>query len=106
MESNQFFVAGINYKKTDAAIRGEFAIGTEQYISLLQNAGKAGLSELFVLSTCNRTEIYGLAPDADSLINLLCDETAADAATFRQLCYIKHGNEAIEHIFSVGAGLD
>jgi glutamyl-tRNA reductase len=106
MEMNQFFVAGINYKKTDAAIRGEFAIGTEQYISLLQKAGKAGLSELFVLSTCNRTEIYGVAPDADTLVNLLCDETAGDVTTFRQLCYIKQGNEAIEHIFSVGAGLD
>jgi glutamyl-tRNA reductase len=58
------------------------------------------------LSTCNRTEIYGIAPDADTLINLLCSETVGDKDTFLQLAYIKQGQEAIEHIFSVGAGLD
>jgi glutamyl-tRNA reductase len=106
MEMNRFFVAGINYKKTDTAIRGEFAIGTAQYTSLLHKANHAGLSELFVLSTCNRTEIYGLAPDADTLINLLCDETTGDSATFRELCYVKQDKDAIEHLFAVGAGLD
>jgi glutamyl-tRNA reductase len=106
MEMNQFFVAGINYKKTDAAIRGKFAIGTDQYASLLQKASDAGLSELFVLSTCNRTEIYGIAPSASTLINLLCSETVGDNVIFQQLCYSKQGKDAIEHIFSVGAGLD
>ena len=106
MNMNQFFVAGINYKKTDAAIRGEFAVGSDKYASLLEKAASWGLQELFVLSTCNRTEIYGLAADANTLINLLCSETVGDADTFRQLCYIKNGQEAIEHIFSVGAGLD
>ena len=106
MEMNQFFVAGINYKKTDAAIRGKFAIGADQYASLLQRASDAGLSELFVLSTCNRTEIYGIAPSASTLINLLCSETVGDNVIFQQLCYTKQGKEAIEHIFSVGAGLD
>ncbi len=106
MEINQFFVTGINYKKTDAAIRGEFAVSPDQYASLLQKAILLGLTEIFILSTCNRTEIYGLSPDADTLITLLCGETTGDADTFRQLCYIKQGKEAIEHIFSVGAGLD
>lgn len=103
---DQFFVAGINYRKSDAGIRGDFAVNHEQYASLLSHAKKAGLSEVFVLSTCNRTEIYALAPDAELLINLLCRETVGDADTFRRLAYVKQGKEAIEHIFSVGAGLD
>lgn len=106
MEKGQFFVAGINYKKTDAAIRGDFAINQDQYSSILSNAARIGLKELFVLSTCNRTEIYGLAPNADTLIQLLCEVTVGDAATFLQLCYIKKDEEALQHIFSVGAGLD
>ncbi len=106
MQIDHFFVAGINYRKTDAGIRGDFAVNAEQYASLLQKADAAGLSELFVLSTCNRTEIYGIAPDADTLINLLCSETVGDKETFSQLAYIKQGNEAVEHIFSVAAGLD
>jgi glutamyl-tRNA reductase len=40
---SNFFVAGINYKKSDACVRGQFAIGTEQYISILQKAGLLGL---------------------------------------------------------------
>lgn len=106
MEKGQFFVAGINYKKTDAGIRGNFAINPDQYHAILDNARRIGLKELFVLSTCNRTEIYGVAPDADTLIQLLCDVTVGDAETFLQLCYVKKDKAALQHIFSVGAGLD
>jgi len=106
MEMKQFFTAGINYKKTDAAIRGEFAVSSEQYASLLEKAASAGVKEMFILSTCNRTEIYGVSDNVTLLINLLCSETAGDVDTFRQLCYIKQGKEAIQHIFEVGAGLD
>ena len=106
MQINQFFVAGINYKKSDAAIRGDFAVSQDQYAVLLEKAEQAGVKEVFILSTCNRTEIYGIASEAIILINLLCSETVGNAATFQQRCYIKQGKEAIEHIFSVGAGLD
>jgi glutamyl-tRNA reductase len=105
-ELDNFFIAGINYKKTDVSIRGSFAINTTQYSSLLQKASAHKLKELFVLSTCNRTEIYGIANDVDDLVELLCSETTGDINTFKQLSYIKRGSEAIEHLFSVGAGLD
>lgn len=106
MDTTHFFVAGINYKKTDANIRGQFAIHPDQYLALLQKAAFLNLPEIFVLSTCNRTEIYALANDAEVLIDLLCSETTGDAATFRSLCYSKQGPEAIQHLFEVGAGLD
>ncbi len=101
-----FFVAGINYKKSDASIRGQFAISGEQYNNLLEKAALQGLNELFVLSTCNRTEIYGFAHNSTQLINLLCSETIGDAATFTQSAYVKNGTDAISHLFHVGAGLD
>lgn len=101
-----FFVAGINYKKSDAAIRGSFAISNEQYNNIIQKANAEGLNELFIISTCNRTEIYGFAQSSNHLINLLCSETIGNADDFKKQAYIKKGNEAIEHIFEVGAGLD
>ena len=58
---SKFWIAGINYKKTDATIRGQFAIQDEQYTNLLKQALEIGLNEVFVLSTCNRTEIYGFS---------------------------------------------
>jgi glutamyl-tRNA reductase len=103
---SNFYVAGINYKKSDASIRGQFAINNDQYSTLLEQAPLAGLNELFILSTCNRTEIYGFAHNSDQLIDLLCSQTQGDAATFKQSAYIKNGLEAVEHVFSVGAGLD
>lgn len=103
---SNFFVAGINYKKSDASVRGQFAIGSDQYNNILQKASEQGLDELFILSTCNRTEIYGFAYCSHQLVELLCSETVGDSTTFRQSAYIKNGMDAIEHVFSVGAGLD
>jgi len=94
MHLNQFFVIGINYKKTDVSIRGQFAINADQYNALLQKANKQEIREIFVLSTCNRTEVYALAPSAAVLIQLLCSETEGSANTFKELCYIKQGQEA------------
>ena len=87
--NSNFFVAGINYKKTDAEVRGEFAVNPDQYSLLLQKAREVGLNELFVVSTCNRTEIYGSANEADQLIRLLCSFTEGSEETFRGLAYIK-----------------
>ena len=103
---SRFFVAGINYKKTDASIRGQFAVSNEQYEKILALASASHLNELFILSTCNRTEIYGFAEDASQLIQLLCTQTIGHSATFTELAYIKNGLAAIDHLFQVSAGLD
>src|SRR5687768_18085873 len=102
----KFHVAGINYKKTDASIRGQFAIGKEQYASILDLAPFYGINELFILSTCNRSDLYGFGETAKELIQLLCSQTVGDIATFTELAYIKTGTEAVQHLFEVGAGLD
>ena len=101
MDLQKFCIAGINYKKADAELRSLFAVNDEQYIAILNNASSFGIREVFVLSTCNRTEIYGLTENADDLINLLCLETAGDVQTFNKSAYIKKGPDAIEHIFNV-----
>lgn len=106
MDINHFFVTGINYKKTDAAIRSQYAVSPDIYSSLLSSADEQGLDEVFVISTCNRTEIYGITDDAGKLINLLCSQTGGDERTFRKLSYSKHGYAAIEHLWQVAAGLD
>jgi len=106
IDISKFFTVGINYKKTDVSRRGLFAISNEQYHDILQKAGEYGIRELFILSTCNRTEIYGFAENADQLIQLICNETAGNIGEFRQLAYIKKGIEAVDHLFHVGAGLD
>lgn len=103
---SKLFIAGINYKKTDASVRGMYAINKDQYANLLLKAAQYNVSDFFVLSTCNRTEIYGFAEDATTLCHLLCSETEGDLASFQELAYIKNGTDAVEHLFHVAAGLD
>ncbi|MFT3845608.1 MAG: glutamyl-tRNA reductase [Lacibacter sp.] len=103
---SNFFIAGINYKRTDATIRGQFALNTEQYITLLELGSSYSINEFFIVSTCNRTEIYGFAENVNQLIELLCSQTEGSAETFTQLAYIKKGITAVEHLFHVGGGLD
>ena len=101
-----FFIAGINYKKSDAISRGQYAINNNQYTSLLSLAPKFGIKELFVLSTCNRTEIYGFADDVLSLCSLLCTQTQGSLDNFIEMSYVKNGTKAIDHLFEVAAGID
>jgi glutamyl-tRNA reductase len=101
-----FYVAGISYKKIEAETRGQFAISNDQYVSLLSHADAFNIHEFFVLSTCNRTEIYGFADDAEQLVKFLCSETVGTPENFIESSYIKSGEEAIRHLFAVGAGLD
>lgn len=101
-----FFIAGLNYKKSDAAIRGRFSINSDQYAHIISLAKEQGLCDFFVLSTCNRTEIFGFASSQDQLPALLCSQTEGSLEEFKQVAYQKSGIKAIEHLFNVAAGLD
>ena len=105
-DSSRFFVAGINYKKTDASIRSIFALNDDQYQLLLKQASTYGIQECFVISTCNRTEIYGVAENALLLIDLLCRYTEGPQEQFEEIAYQKQGQAAVQHLFRVTAGLD
>src|SRR5258705_7152533 len=101
-----FYIAGINYKKTDAELRSKFAIGNDQHKQILEQAKLNGINDVFVLSTCNRTEIYGFADQSSQLIDLVCSQTTGSKEVFSEIAYIKKGSEAIDHLFEVAAGLD
>ena len=103
---SSFFIAGINYKKSDASVRGQFSINADQYLDIIASAHQYKVKEFFVLSTCNRTEIYGFAANVDQLCQLLCSHTEGKLDSFYEGSYQKSGLEAIEHLFNVSAGLD
>lgn len=105
-DTARFFVVGINYKKSDARVRGQFAVNDQQYEAILELAKQKDISELFVLSTCNRTELYGVADSAADLEALLCTQTAGDLSLFREMRYAWSCQQAMNHLFRVGAGLD
>ncbi len=106
MDMNNFFVVGINYKKTDAVRRGQFAINPSQYQLLIDKNRENRSASFFVLSTCNRTEIFGFASCANDFAEMICSVTEGRLHDFNELCYHYQGREAIQHLFHVAAGLD
>ena len=103
---NHFCVAGINYRKSDISIRSKFYLLPEQATLLLQAAVSKNFPGCLVLSTCNRTEIYGICAHPEKLIEMLCVHTHGNMQDFIEHGYQYCETEAIEHLFKVAAGLD
>jgi glutamyl-tRNA reductase len=101
-----FYALGISYKKADAVMRGKFSLDANSKATLLMQAEAEGIEALLVTSTCNRTEIYGFANHPYELIKLLCENSKGTVEEFQEYAYIYKNNEAINHMFRVGTGLD
>ncbi|MFC7356281.1 glutamyl-tRNA reductase [Jejudonia soesokkakensis] len=101
-----FYAIGLNYKKADATIRGHFSITEETQLSILKAAKEDGIDSLTVISTCNRTELYGFAASSKDLIKILCEHTHGTMEEFEKVAYIHKNEAAISHLFKVGTGLD
>ncbi len=103
---SHFSVAGINYRKSDVNIRGKFSLSGDQCQHVLSQSLQKNIPGVFVLSTCNRTEVYGLCNDPGDLIELLCLHTQGTVQDFLQHGYVLQGLDAADHLFKVSAGLD
>lgn len=104
--STTFYALGLSYKKADAVIRGKFSLDTKAQSDLLLKAKAEGIESLIVTSTCNRTEIYGFAHHPYELIKLLCENSNGSVEEFQEVAYIYKNEEAVNHMFRVGTGLD
>ena len=105
-KQSSFYALGLSYKKADAAIRGKFSLDNQAKSTLLIQAEAEGIEALLVTSTCNRTEIFGFAQHPYQLIKLLCENSNGSVEEFQEVAYIYKNQEAINHMFRVGTGLD
>ena len=105
-ELTNFYVIGISYRNADLYTRGKYSLSKAQRLAILKKAQVQGIKEIFISSTCNRTEIYSFADNPSVLVDLLCENSKGDRETFENLGYILKNTEAINHIFKVGTGLD
>jgi glutamyl-tRNA reductase len=116
----ELFVTGLSHRTAPVAVRERLAIvpgELEAHVRRL--AAAAGMREAVVLSTCNRTEIYGAFADCEqakrSVREVLIEALAAggplpehedpQAVCARHL-YTRERHEAILHLFRVSASLD
>ena len=102
----RYYVVGVSYKNADLLTRGKFSLSKSKVSLLLKQAKADGLNELMVISTCNRTELYGIVENPKILIEYLCKFSDGDQAQFYEKGYILSEQLAINHVFRVGCGLD
>ncbi|MFC1556391.1 glutamyl-tRNA reductase [candidate division KSB1 bacterium] len=107
----KIFVIGLSHKSAPVSIRDRAAIDSGKLISKLDGLKSFELlKESVVLSTCNRTELYGLMPKK-------CEGSSAPASFFNSMyegmdlvledyLYCHFNYEAVRHILRVSSGLD
>lgn len=103
---NSFCIVGINYRKSDMDIRSKFSLSPDQSSVLLKESVEKKVDGCMVLSTCNRSEIYGICNEPGELAALFCSNTNNKIQDFLSHAYIYRGIPAIEHLFKVASGLD
>ncbi len=103
---NSFYTVGLSYKMADASLRGKFSLDQGAINSILAEAKLLGIDGLLIISTCNRSELHGFAQHPFQLIKLLCDYSKGSVEEFQEVAYVLKNQEAIDHLFRVGTGLD
>lgn len=103
---------GISYKTSALEVREQFSLSKEEiipYSEQLQN--ETGISDIVVLSTCNRTEIYFSQSKyefhtAAKMVYRALKHFKGITEKYWHSFYSKSTNNAVTHLFEVASGID
>lgn len=101
-----FAVLSISFEKADAETRGKFSFFDENIKSFVNEIHSENLGDAFVVSTCNRTEIYTTTTNYLLIAELYCKTIGVSLTDFMQYVNILKREEALNHLFRVSAGLE
>ena len=105
-------VIGTNHKTAPIHIREQFFLTPiQQDLLLSELKNHVGVAEAFVLSTCNRTEVYlhaiNSTTDSEFVIQLIFDiKKIPLTAELKKFFYILTAEAAVKHFLTVSTGLD
>jgi len=104
------FVIGLNHKTAPPEIRGKVAFAPQQSREALARLKARFPGCGFVLlSTCNRTELYGSVANRESMpscLEVLLEGRDIELLSLQNYIYSLEGITAIRHLFRVSAALD
>ena len=115
----QLLAVGLNHTTAPVSLREKVAFPADQLGQAVASAcawfdnGDKQAQETAILSTCNRTEIYGASAN-DGTIETVIDATAHFLADYHKLSYADlrpylyalPQDDAVRHAFRVASGLD
>jgi glutamyl-tRNA reductase len=105
---------GISHNSAAVEVRERVAFAPEQVGEALVDACEAvKVEEIVILSTCNRTELYAIAPEdsnladkALELIDWMANYHHLSAQELHQCAYHHESAQALRHLVQVASGLD
>lgn len=104
-------VVGLNYRTTPVEIREKVAfLPSRMQKALAGLAALPAVQECFILSTCNRVELYATTSEIDDgtaqIKNYVADFHAVDLDEVGPFFYTYGGRNAVRHLFRVASSLD
>src|SRR3989338_11338116 len=106
------YIIGINHKTAPIEIREKFYLNpTQQDLLLSELKANPIVAEAFVLSTCNRIEVYIKRIDASSNMDFVVPliskiKKIPMTSDYTKHFYVYQEAEAVEHLMRVATGLD
>ena len=103
---------GCNHRTAPVELRERVAFTSEQALEAAGELRRRGiLEEAVVLSTCNRSELYGVPATSgpgvtDAMEDFLTSYHRIPRAELHGRTYRWFGSDAVRHLFRVAAGLD
>ncbi len=98
---------GINHQTAPVSLRERVAFADHALPSALASLhALASISEVAVLSTCNRTELYAVADDEGRALGEWLSRHPDGGIDLQGYLYRHHDAAAVRHLFRVATGLD
>ena len=105
-QTSDFAVLSISYEKADAETRGRFAFFDDHIKAFVNKIHEQDFGDAFVVSTCNRTEIYSTTKNYLHIAELYCDTVGVSLSEFLNYVNVIQREDALFHLFRVAAGLE
>ena len=108
----EIVLVGLNHRTAPVEVRERVSFTAEQARRASEELRSKGiLEETLVLSTCNRSEVYGVPPEtsresASGLSTFLSEFHSVRLDVLGTSLYHHYDREAVRHLFRVAAGLD
>ncbi len=108
----EIVLVGLNHRTAPVEVRERVSFSEEQSQRAAEELRARGiLEETLVLSTCNRSEVYGVPPEsshecAPGLSSFLSEFHSVRPDVLSVSLYHHYDREAVRHLFQVAAGLD
>ena len=111
----EIVVVGLNHRTAPVELRERVAFTPQQARHAAEQLRAEGvLEEALILSTCNRSEIYGAARGdlgdsamvAEQLADFFASFHGLSPAELGNALYLRNGHDAVRHLYRVASGLD